>query len=76
MCYMPEPTTRDRVWTVALTHTQRMDSVTTPEAIADETGASERMVRDALNVMAQNGFIRRDVKMDGSVRFMPTDSDS
>lgn len=72
---MPTQTMRDRVWTVALTHTQRMDQATTPEKIVEETGASERMVRQCLNVMAQNGFLRRDQKMDGTVRYLPTDGD-
>lgn len=66
---------RDRVWTVSLMHTHRRGGSTTPEKIVEETGASDRMVRQCLNVMAQNGFLRRDVKMDGTVRYLPTEGD-
>lgn len=68
---MAEPTTRDDVWAVALAVTLRENRAATPEDVADRAGASERMVRDCLNVMASKGYLKRDVATTGAVRFLP-----
>ncbi len=72
---MPSQTMRDKVWTLALMHTARMGEATTPEKIIEETEASERMVRQCLNVMSDNGFLRRERKVDGTIRYLPTEGE-
>lgn len=70
---MARDTIRDRIWATALNHSHRADEAVTPEQIASEVGASEQTVRDTLNTMDKHGWIRRDQRKDGTVRFIPVD---
>jgi len=67
---MPEPTRRDRCWTVALTVANRKKSPIKPDDLAKAAQVSEQTARDVLNVMSEVGWLRRDVLPDGRVRFL------
>jgi predicted DNA-binding transcriptional regulator len=68
---MAEATTRDEVWIVALNIALRKEVALRPDDLAETVGCSERTARDCLNVMSRAGFLNRDVKKDGTVRFRP-----
>lgn len=70
---MPESTIRDDIWKDALARAHRAGQPVRPEDVVEKTGAAEQTVRDALNVMAEAGWIKRDVSMDGKVRYLPVD---
>lgn len=65
---MAQRRTRDDVWITALELTSA-GKVVTPDQIADETGASDRTVRETLNVMKDTPFLSRDLAPDGTVQY-------
>jgi len=52
-----------------MTRTYKVGETITPEQIAEYTKVSERTVRDVLNIMADDQFLQRDTRSDGSVVF-------
>lgn len=70
---MVEERTRDRVWKFALAGAIRNGRAVKPKQIAEIAGASERTVRETLNVIANAGWLRRDELDDGTVRFLAPD---
>lgn len=66
---MADVTTRDDIWRTALNRCVRGGETVVPEDIANDTGASERTVRDCLLVMAQSGWLDRTPTPSGTVRY-------
>lgn len=70
---MARDTIRDQIWDYALTVVVRGERALKPEDVIEVVGTSDQTARDALNTIASKGYIGRDVREDGSVRFIPTD---
>lgn len=66
---MVEERTRDRVWKYALAGAIRNGKPVKPEKIAEIADVSERTARETLNVIAESGWLEREVLADGTVRF-------
>lgn len=71
---MAQQRTRDRVWIYALAKTHKSGGAAKPEEIAEIADVSERTARETLNVIADAGWLERDVLEDGSVRFLPSEN--
>lgn len=67
---MAQERSRDRVWKYALAGAIRNGNAVKPQQIAEAADVSERTARECLNVIADAGWLKRDLLPDGSVRFL------
>lgn len=67
---MAEMTNRDSAWNVALLLTYRKGEAAKPARVADLAGVSERMARQCLLVMSDQGWLERRALPDGQVQYI------
>lgn len=65
--------TRDSVWDAALTKTVAANSAIDVDELVDELPASERTIREVLQVMVDSHHLEKVVKPDGSHLFIASD---
>ena len=67
---MAEMTNRDSVWNVALLLTYRKEEAAKPAHVADMADVSERVARQCLLVMADQGWLERRALPDGKIQYI------
>jgi DNA-binding GntR family transcriptional regulator len=67
---MVNPRTRDKIWKYSLDRAIRDGEPVTPGEIPQLLDISERTVREVLNVIAESGWLDREVQQDVTVQFV------